>query len=405
MATCVVVLSGVLAVPLLGLPANAAGAFGEEGLIVAAVSVPRGEGFDPDIFTIERDGSRARNLTDQSGPQTEPSWSPDGRAIAYSSRYGLHVMRRSVADATWIARTKRGSGSTTSPHWPAWSPDGTRIVYVDQVREDTVGYTSADLVLITPTGKRVRVLATYDGSIFAPSWSPDGKRLAFARCTTTNLVVTSDSSCEIRVLDLNEGTETAFSRGTGDSDMWPSWQTDGKLLFLRFTACTTAGCSPAVYRSEPDGEGQELIEAAEDWTGDGEEDFIYRVLASPQSSSRVLVSLDTGIPFESELWLWDLASDRRSFLYRGSLGQRIDWQPDCTVSGTPGNDVLRGTPGRDLICASSGDDRIHGLGGDDVIFGHAGSDRIDGGPGADILVGSGGRDSCDRDPRDHSRVC
>lgn len=41
----------------------------------------------------------------------------------------------------------------------------------------------------------------------------------------------------------------------------------------------------------------------------------------------------------------------------------------------------------------------------DVIFGQGGDDEIVGGPGRDIVVGDAGRDGCDRDERDHSRVC
>jgi Ca2+-binding RTX toxin-like protein len=59
-------------------------------------------------------------------------------------------------------------------------------------------------------------------------------------------------------------------------------------------------------------------------------------------------------------------------------------RPNCTIVGTPGNDVLRGTPGADVIC---------GLGGDDIILGGQGDDTLRGGPGNDILVGGPGNDN------------
>jgi hypothetical protein len=74
---------------------------------------------------------------------------------------------------------------------------------------------------------------------------------------------------------------------------------------------------------------------------------------------------------------------------------------DCTIEGTPGNDVLTGTRGNDVICAKAGKDIVRGLGGNDVIrlgagndkgYGGAGRDRILGGAGRDLLVGGRGRD-------------
>jgi Ca2+-binding RTX toxin-like protein len=63
--------------------------------------------------------------------------------------------------------------------------------------------------------------------------------------------------------------------------------------------------------------------------------------------------------------------------------------PKCTITGTPGPDVLIGTEGRDVICGLGGDDKILGRGGNDVLLGGAGRDEIYGGKGDDILIGGG----------------
>ncbi|WP_167736048.1 Ig-like domain-containing protein [Nocardioides sp. 503] len=67
--------------------------------------------------------------------------------------------------------------------------------------------------------------------------------------------------------------------------------------------------------------------------------------------------------------------------------------PRCTVTGTPGNDVLRGTRHRDVICGRGGNDRLVGKGGNDVLDGGPGDDRLDGGPGNDTLTGGPGDDT------------
>lgn len=66
----------------------------------------------------------------------------------------------------------------------------------------------------------------------------------------------------------------------------------------------------------------------------------------------------------------------------------------CTITGTPGNDVLIGTGSTDdVICGRGGNDVLHGLGGDDVLRGGAGDDRIFPGPGSNVVHGNDGRDT------------
>lgn len=66
----------------------------------------------------------------------------------------------------------------------------------------------------------------------------------------------------------------------------------------------------------------------------------------------------------------------------------------CTITGSPGADLLRGTKRADVICARGGADEVFGHGGADVIRGGRGADVIRGGQGADHLLGGAGRDTC-----------
>ncbi len=65
-------------------------------------------------------------------------------------------------------------------------------------------------------------------------------------------------------------------------------------------------------------------------------------------------------------------------------------QSDCSLLGTPGDDVLIGDATAELICGLGGDDEIDGGDGLDVLLGGDGDDRLTGGPGADCLLGQGG---------------
>lgn len=65
---------------------------------------------------------------------------------------------------------------------------------------------------------------------------------------------------------------------------------------------------------------------------------------------------------------------------------------ECTITGTPGPDLLRGTSGNDVICGKGGNDVIVGLSGHDILRGGPGADRLVGGPGNDALAGGAGAD-------------
>ena len=65
---------------------------------------------------------------------------------------------------------------------------------------------------------------------------------------------------------------------------------------------------------------------------------------------------------------------------------------ECTITGTPGDDVIQGTDGDDVICGLGGNDVIDAGDGDDIVKGGAGDDRIKGGDGDDVLGGGAGDD-------------
>ena len=61
----------------------------------------------------------------------------------------------------------------------------------------------------------------------------------------------------------------------------------------------------------------------------------------------------------------------------GASDVYVQSMPDCTITGTSGNDVLTGTAGSDVICGMGGDDTLKGQAGDDLLAGGAGTDKVD----------------------------
>jgi Tol biopolymer transport system component len=82
------------------------------------------------VWVINADGTGARQITPPSLRASEPSWSPNGRWIAFTARKDSNNGTRSAvsiirADGTGLQRLTPYEGNGE----PCWSPDGSRIAF------------------------------------------------------------------------------------------------------------------------------------------------------------------------------------------------------------------------------------------------------------------------------------
>ena len=127
---------------------------------------------------------------------------------------------------------------TTSKHplmSPSWSPDGRRLAYVSFEEKKSAIY-----IQTLSTGQRQKVseLAGVNGS---PSWSPDGRRLALT-------LTREPGNLDVCVLQLSSGRVRRITSSPA-IDTEAIWSKDGSELF--FTS--DRGGGPQVYRVEANG--------------------------------------------------------------------------------------------------------------------------------------------------------
>ena len=111
------------------------------------------------------------------GIDVEPSFSPDGNYITYSSSrsgnpeiYTMNVKTRNEKRLTFI----RYYNSS-----PKWSPKGDKIAFAGL--DNPFGKKSYfDIFLLSPDGKTIERLTINNGNNENPSWSPDGRHLVFS---------------------------------------------------------------------------------------------------------------------------------------------------------------------------------------------------------------------------------
>jgi Tol biopolymer transport system component len=125
---------------------------------------------NPEIYTTDADGAKARCLAASQEPDAHPSWSPDGSKLAFASKrtgtWQLWILE--VEDGTLRRLTETASNDTN----PTWSPDGNSIAYETDRYGDQI-----DIHVVSPQEANDRRLTKTDASESRPRWSADSSRL------------------------------------------------------------------------------------------------------------------------------------------------------------------------------------------------------------------------------------
>ncbi len=166
-----------------------------------------------DIWTMRGDGSDPGRITDNPGNDMFPTWSADGKKIAFvSDRDGnreIYVMK--VDGTEQINLTHQAAEDWT----PAWSPDGTTIVFAS--------YRDAnwEIYSMNADGSDPQRLTRSEGADYAPCWSPDGQRIAFQS--------NRDGNWEIYVM-ARDGSDVQRLTDDEATDSAPAWSPDGATI-------------------------------------------------------------------------------------------------------------------------------------------------------------------------------
>ena len=144
---------------------------------------------------------------------THPSWSPDGRRIAFASNragsFDIYVMDSDGQNLDSLNVRKEA----TDNH-PSWSPDGRRIAFAS----NRAG--SFDIYVMDSDGKNLEPLAPHKAMDNHPSWSPDGQ-IAFASNRAGNF--------DIYVMDSDRNNLDRLTDHEA-RDNYPSWSPDGRYI-------------------------------------------------------------------------------------------------------------------------------------------------------------------------------
>lgn len=146
------------------------GAFSTRIAYVTAGQGPKGN-LIYRLMVSDADGARERLMLESTEPLMSPTWSPDGKELAYVSfetgRPAIFRQRLSDATRTQMTNFKGLNGA------PAWSPDGRKLALVLSKDGNPEIY-----VLDLASGQFTR-LTKHFAIDTEPNWTPDGKSIIF----------------------------------------------------------------------------------------------------------------------------------------------------------------------------------------------------------------------------------
>lgn len=188
-----------------------------------AIAEARGE-----IFTIPAEKGDVRNLTNSSGvADRDPSWSPDGKQIAYfsdeSGEYALHLRDQTGRGDV----TKIPLGDQPSFFYSLqWSPDSKHLSFSDKrLNLWRLNLATKQITLVE------KGLFNGDHLGFRPRWSPDSKFIAYAKSMPNQLSA-------IHIYSTETGKTNQITDGLSDAG-FPVWDKGGKYLY--FASSTDSG--------------------------------------------------------------------------------------------------------------------------------------------------------------------
>jgi dipeptidyl aminopeptidase/acylaminoacyl peptidase len=214
------------------------------------VMAPDKSEFVTQIWIATTDGKENYQVTFGDKSSTNPKWSPDGTAIAFTSnrannRNGLYLLRLSGGEAEPISDVKGSVGNFE------WSPDGRTIAFMmsdfkspeeeanDKGRNDFRWYEEnhkLSRIYITPvakdaSGKReAKKVVDVPRQISSFDFSPDGNRIAFTHAASPS--VNDWPTSDVSILEIATGTVTPLAAAPDRFEANPNYSPDGRWIAM-----------------------------------------------------------------------------------------------------------------------------------------------------------------------------
>jgi dipeptidyl aminopeptidase/acylaminoacyl peptidase len=200
------------------------------------------------VFLVPSSGGAARQLTFGERGESQPTWSPDGKTIAFVAARGTGTGEDGPRAQLWLLPSDGGEARQLTAIKDGvssyvWSPDGGKIALLTtdtltreqeakQRRRDDPKVYEGDFrmshiwVVDVASGAASKITSGAFTVSAVPSWSPDGRTLAFYAAPTTLI---RDERHDAYVVDVASKQLTPLTTNH-DVESAPAFSPDGKTL-------------------------------------------------------------------------------------------------------------------------------------------------------------------------------
>ena len=179
------------------------------------------------LYVMDADGQNPRRVT-KTPVGMIFQWSPDGTRFVFQSSWedvNNKAKDGTVSSAIYVMRSdgtqqKRVTFGENNDSFPSWSPDGKQIAFCSNRHGNN------DIFVMNAEGSDVRRLTSHEANDSAPIWSPDGKQIAFTSSREIGAAYTVNA----------DGTGESFLAVSGRPVTWSSdgqsllIENDGQLV-------------------------------------------------------------------------------------------------------------------------------------------------------------------------------
>ncbi|MFO6422949.1 Tol-Pal system beta propeller repeat protein TolB [Motilimonas sp. KMU-193] len=191
---------------------------GEKGAFltrIAYIAVDPTDEFPYQLRIADYDGFGEKMVVRSQQPLMSPSWSPDGRRLAYVSfennRSQIYIQDIFTQERTQLTSFPAINGS------PKWSPDGQQMAMV--LSKDG----QPDIYVMNIRTRDLKRVTSHRAIDTEPSWAPDGKSLIFS----------SERGGKPQIYRVDLATnETKRMTWEGEMNLGGSFTFDGKSLVM-----------------------------------------------------------------------------------------------------------------------------------------------------------------------------
>ena len=140
------------------------------------------------IYTFTPGDTSITQITSGDFDDSQAGWSPDGKLIAFVSNRSDNPDANSNTDIWIVSADNEDKGQTLiqvtqnegSDNNPSWSPDGKWLTYTTVTEPDLIWYATNKLAMASADGKEVKVLSEdLDRNVYNPMFAADGKSIYF----------------------------------------------------------------------------------------------------------------------------------------------------------------------------------------------------------------------------------